>query len=143
MPRASSLAREFLSRRRAVAGADDGDDGKGGELGATLDVEQRRGRIDMSERRRIARLAERDERYAQAVGAGELGFRFGFGAEPNVVRPAAPPRQRRERGNGRFGSPELVDESAEGRGANVLAADQPEPGKPLTAVEPEAGVGRR
>jgi hypothetical protein len=40
---ARKLAREFLSRRRAVAGADDGDDGKGGELGATLDVEKRRG----------------------------------------------------------------------------------------------------
>jgi hypothetical protein len=55
------LAREFLSRRGAIAGADDGDDGKGGELGAALDVEQGRGRIDMGERRRIARLAERDE----------------------------------------------------------------------------------
>src|SRR5262245_42034357 len=58
---ARKLAREFLSRCRAVAGADDGDDGKGGELGASLDVEQGRGRIDMGERRRIARLAERDE----------------------------------------------------------------------------------
>jgi hypothetical protein len=73
---ARKLPREFLSRRRTVAGADDGDDGKGGELGAALDVEQRRGRIDMGERRRIARLAERDERYAQTVGAGKLGFGF-------------------------------------------------------------------
>jgi hypothetical protein len=97
----------------------------------------------MGERRRIAGLAERDERYAQAVGAGELGFRFGFGAEPNVVRPAAPPRQHWERGNGRFGPTELVDESAESRGAHVLAADQPEPGKTLTAAEPRAGVRRR
>ena len=48
---ARKLAREFLSRRRAVAGADDGDDGKGGEFGAALDVEQRRGRIDMGESR--------------------------------------------------------------------------------------------
>lgn len=139
----SSLAREFLSRRRAVAGADDGDDGKGGELGAALDVEQRWGRIDMGERRRIARLAERDESYAQAVGAAKLGFGFGFGAEPNVVSPATPPRQHRERGDRRFGPTELVDESAEGRGTNVLAADQPEPGKPLTAVEPGARVRRR
>jgi hypothetical protein len=43
----------------------------------------------MGERRRIARLAERDERYAQTVGAGEFGFGFGFGAEPDVVRSAA------------------------------------------------------
>jgi hypothetical protein len=43
---ARKLAREFLSRRRAVAGTDDGDDGKGGELGAALDVEQRWGRIE-------------------------------------------------------------------------------------------------
>jgi hypothetical protein len=41
--------------------ADDNDDGKGGELGAALDVEKQRGRIDMGERRRIARLAECDE----------------------------------------------------------------------------------
>jgi hypothetical protein len=88
----------------------------------------------MGKRRRIARLAERDESYAQAVGAAKLGF--GFGAEPNVVSPTTPPRQHRERGNGRFGPTELVDESAEGHGTNVLAADQPEPGKPLAAVEP-------
>jgi hypothetical protein len=93
----------------------------------------------MGERRGIARLAERDERYAQTVGADELGF----GAEPNVVRPAAPPRQRRERGNDGFSPAELVDESAEGRWANVLAPDQPEPGKPLTAAQPRAGVRRR
>jgi hypothetical protein len=99
------------------------------------------GRINMSERRRIARLAERDESYAQAVGASKLGF--GFGAGPNVVSPATPPRQHRECGNGRFGPTELVDESAEGRWTKVLAADQPEPGKPLTAVEPGARVRRR
>jgi hypothetical protein len=40
---ARKLAREFLSRRGAVAGADDSDDGKGGELGAALDVEKGRG----------------------------------------------------------------------------------------------------
>jgi hypothetical protein len=33
---ARKLAREFLSRRRAVAGADEGDDGKGGELARPL-----------------------------------------------------------------------------------------------------------
>ena len=137
---ACKLAREFLSRRGAVARADDGDDGKGGELNAALDLEKRRRRIDMGERRGIARLAERNERYAQTVGAGKFGFGLGFGAKPDVVGPAAPPRQRRERGNGRFGPAELVDESAEGRGANVLAADQPEPGKTLTAVEPRAGL---
>jgi hypothetical protein len=49
--------------------ADDDDDGKGGELGAALDVEKRRGRIDMGERRRIARLAECDEICAYAVSA--------------------------------------------------------------------------
>src|SRR5262245_43693585 len=48
---ACKLAREFLSRRGAVARADDGDDGKGGELNAALDVEKRRRRIDMGERR--------------------------------------------------------------------------------------------
>ncbi len=95
----------------------------------------------MSERRRIARLAECNEICAYAVGASDLGL--GFGAGPNVVSPATPPRQHRERGNGRFGPTELVDESAEGLGTNVLAADQPEPGKPLTAVEPGARVRRR
>jgi hypothetical protein len=94
----------------------------------------------MGERRRIARLAERDEICADAVGAGKLGFGIGFGAKPDVVRPAAAARQRRERGDGRFGSAELVDERTEGRGPHVLAADQPEPGKALTAAEPRGWI---
>src|SRR5262245_51018183 len=62
-PSLSSLAswRVNFFRRGAVAGADDGDDGKAGEFGAALDVEQGRRRIDMGERRRIARLAKCDD----------------------------------------------------------------------------------
>ena len=117
--------------------------GKAAELGAALDVEQRRGRIDMGKRRRIARLADRDETRANAVGAGKFGLGLGFGAEPNVVGPAAAPRQHRERGNGRFGPAELVDERAEGRRSHILASDQPEPGNTLTAAEPWGGLSRR
>ena len=99
---ACELAGEFLSRRRTVAGADDGDDGNVGEIGAALDVEEGRGRIDMGERRRIARLAERDELRAEALGARELGLGLGFGAETDVVAASAAPRQHRQRGNCRL-----------------------------------------
>jgi hypothetical protein len=97
----------------------------------------------MGKRRRIARLADRDETCANAVGAGKFGLGLGFGAEPNVVGPAAPPRQHRERGNGRFGPAELVDERPEGRRSHILASDQPEPGNTLMAAEPWGGLSRR
>ena len=43
------LAGEFLADRRAVAGADDGDDRPVGELQPALDVEEGRRRIDLGE----------------------------------------------------------------------------------------------
>ena len=55
------LAGEFLSDGGAVAGADDGDDRNVGELQPAFDEEEGRRRIDLRERRRIARLADRDQ----------------------------------------------------------------------------------
>src|SRR5262245_32935749 len=46
-------------------------------------------------------------------------------------------------GNRHFGPAEFVDERPKGRGPYVLAADQPEPRKTLTAAEPRGMVCRR
>ena len=53
-------AREFLSGRRAVAGADDGDDRNVGKIEPTFGIEEGWWRIDLSERRRITRLTDGD-----------------------------------------------------------------------------------
>ena len=63
------LASEFLSDRRAVARADNGHRRKAGELEIAFDEEERRRRIDMRQCRRVARLADRDELGADAVGS--------------------------------------------------------------------------
>lgn len=57
----SELAGEFLSDGRAVAGADNGDDGHVGKFEPALGVEEGRWRVHLGERRRIARLADGDE----------------------------------------------------------------------------------
>ena len=63
------LAGEFLSDGGAVARADDGDDRHVGELEPAFDEEQGRRRIDLRERRRIARLADGDQACPQASAA--------------------------------------------------------------------------
>ena len=103
MPRASpeamtnpSSARSVASARvnfwptgGAVARTDNGDHGNVGELEPAFDVEQRRRRIDLGERRRIAGLADGDQIRAQAFGERELSLGFGLGAEANIGPAAA------------------------------------------------------
>jgi len=55
------LAGEFLSDGGAVARADNGDDRNVGEFKPAFDVEEGRRRVDLGERRRIARLADGDQ----------------------------------------------------------------------------------
>ena len=71
------LAGEFLPDGRAVARADNGDDGDFGELEPALGVEQGRRRIDLGKRRRIAGLADGDEDGPEPVGRLELGLGLG------------------------------------------------------------------
>ena len=107
-----------------------------GEVEPAFDVEQRRRRVDLGERRRIARLADGDEACARALRRGELGLGFGLAAEADVVSAAAAARQHRQRIDGGLGAAELVDQRAEGGRPDILAADQAEPGEALTTVEP-------
>ena len=68
----------------------------------------------------------------ESLGSGKLGLGLGLGAEADVVNAAAAAREHRQGVDGGLGAAELVDERAEGRRTDILAADQPEPGKPLT-----------
>ena len=88
------LTGEFLPDGRAVARADNGDDRDVGELQPALDVEQRRRRIDLGKRRRIARLADGDQGGAEPVRRFEFGLGLGFRAEMDVAAAAAPRQQR-------------------------------------------------
>ena len=74
----------FLPDRRAVAGADNGDDGNIGELELAFGVKQRRRRIHLGERGRISRLAEGNEACSEAIRRCELGLGFGRGAKADV-----------------------------------------------------------
>ena len=68
-----------MSASVRLAGAHHGDDGSFGKLEPSLDVEQRRRRIDMGEGRGIALLAHGDESSPGAVGGGfELGVSLCF-----------------------------------------------------------------
>jgi hypothetical protein len=81
----------FLPDRRAVAGADNGDDGNIGELELAFGVKQRRRRIHLGERGRISRLAEGNEACSEAIRRCELGLGFGRAVQRRMSeRPSAP-----------------------------------------------------
>jgi hypothetical protein len=60
-----------------------------------LHVNERRRRVDLGERRRIAWLADRGEVGAESFGRGKLRFSLVLAIETDVVR-AAPARQNRQ-----------------------------------------------
>jgi hypothetical protein len=132
--RASSVA-ICLPDRRAVTRADNGDDGNIGEGEPAFGIKQRRRRIDLGKRRRLARLADGNQACSESIRRLELGLGFGLGAEADVGAASAP-RQKRQRVDGGLGAAELIDQSAERGGPDILASDQPKPGDALTMVEP-------
>ena len=102
------LAGEFLPDRRAVARADNGDDGDVGELEPALGVERGAGHRP-GQARRIARLADGDESCSEPIRRLEFGLGFGLGAKADVGASAAP-RQQRQRLDGGLGAAELIDQ---------------------------------
>jgi hypothetical protein len=75
---------------------------------------------------------------------GVRGFDLGLGvreaAEADLLRPPAAPRQVRQRFDRGLRPAELVDQGAERGGADILAADQPQPGETLGVIEACAGL---
>ena len=130
-------SREFLSDRRAVACTDDGNDGNRGEVEIALHVKKRRGSVDFTKRRRVARLADGDQLRTESLRSGKLLLRLVLAIKSDVVRAPATAGEHRHGIDGGFGAAELVDERAERGRTDILAADQAEPGKPLAPVEPD------
>ena len=89
-------------------------------------------------------LAQRHELGTKAFGRLKLGLGFHRGAETNALGAAAGTQQCGQGLDCRFRTAKLIDQGPEGGGANVSAADQPEPSDPLTLVETRAsprGIG--
>ena len=97
-----------------------------------LDGEKRRRAVDLAQGRRIVRLADADEAGAETMGAGKLLFRFGHGWRRGSRGWSRRARQFGQHFKRRFGRAEMIDEVAKGRGADIVAADQPQPGNPLS-----------
>jgi hypothetical protein len=112
------LAREFLSNRRAVASADNGDNGDIGELQPALGVEQGRRGVDLGKGGGIAGLTDGNQGGAKPIRRLEFGLGFSLGAKADVGASSAP-RQQRQRLDGGFGATELIDQTAEGGGADI------------------------
>src|SRR5215831_11923881 len=80
-------------------------------MSATLDVEQRRRRIDLGKRRRKAWLSDGDQARAKTLGRRELGLCLFLATETDVVNASAKARQHRCRIDGGLCATELVDRS--------------------------------
>jgi hypothetical protein len=109
----------FCPTAEPLRAPDDGDDGNIGEIEPAFELDQRRGRVDLGKRRRIAGLADRHQVSAQAFCCLEFRLGFRLGAETNVLRPAAASRQHGQRVDGGFGAAEFVDQRAEGGGPDI------------------------
>ena len=73
----------------SVAGADHGDDRSVGKIEPAFGIEERRRRIDMGERGRIALLTHDHETGPGAVGSFQLGLGLSLGENPDRGAAAA------------------------------------------------------
>ncbi len=128
---------QFLADGRAVARADQSNDGKRCEVEIAFDVEERRRRVDFSQCRSAAWLADGDEMGAERFGRFELALGLLRAIEADVMNATATARQHRQRVHGSLGAAELVDQRAEGGRADILGPDQAKPRDALAAVEPD------
>ena len=94
----------------------------------------------MGERRRIALLAHGHEMGAGAFGGLKLGLGLSLGEDADRGAAAAA-RQGRQGVERRLGAAELIDQRAEGRRADILAADQPEPAQALAVAQLDRRAG--
>jgi hypothetical protein len=93
----------------------------------------------LRKRRRITRLADGDEVRTKILGGCKLGLGLVLSVKLDVVDAPAAPRQGWQRIDSSFRAAELVDQSPERSGANVLGPDQPQPSDALLVVQPRGG----
>ncbi|MBB3978097.1 hypothetical protein GGQ64_003311 [Rhizobium azooxidifex] len=125
-------AGELRAGDRCVAGADDADGEVPGDPPVALHRKQRRGSVDLAQECWVVRLADTDE--GCAVPLRYVEFALGLGAARDPDRPdgAAAAGKLRQHLQRRLGRAAMVDQVAEGDGADIVAADQPQPGDPLS-----------
>jgi hypothetical protein len=63
------------------------------------------------------------------LAPSKLFFRLALAVEADVLSAAAPAREHWQGVDRGFGAAELIDECAKGGEPDILAADQPKPGK--------------
>ena len=94
--------------------------------------ERRRG-VGVAQPGRIERLAEADEARAEPIEGGDLGLGLRKAGGADIPRCAAASRQVRQRVERGLRRAEMVDQVAESGRTDILAADQPEPGRRCSA----------
>ena len=121
-----------------IAGADDRNHGLDHQpLARAADGDERGRRVDFAQPGRIVPLPDRDDARAETRQPRELALGLGGLRDADLSsRAAGEARQRLERcGCGT----EMIDEVAERRRSDILAADQAQPGDALVVREPDRG----
>ena len=132
---ASKGARQLAAGSRGVARADDGEHRPCQYGQIALDVEHRRRRFDRCKSWRIAGLDGEDRMRTGAAGSIEFGFGCGSRADGDGTCAPAAARELGQGGECLVGAAEAIDEFAERRRPDVLAADEAQAGQPLRVVE--------
>ena len=111
-----------------------------------LDVEQRRRRLEGGKRGRVAGLDGEQRARADPVARPRARPRPSARGQMRIACAPAAPRQLGQRRQRLLGAAEVIDELAEGDGADIVAADQPQARQPLGSHRAEpaaAGPGVR
>jgi hypothetical protein len=118
---------ESQSRGGSVAGAHDRDRRLAQRPRDTPKSKNGRRGIDLLQRRRIVRLAERDEAHAEFAGGDQLLFDLFDRSDADRAFRAPAPRELWERLQRPSDAPTIGDERPKGSRAHILRAREPQP----------------
>ena len=118
---------ESQPRGGSVAGAYDRDRRLAQRLRGAPKSENRRCGIDLLQRGRIVRLAERDEAHAEFAGGDQLFFNLFDRSDADRALRTAAPRELRQRFQRRSDAAAIGDERPKGSRADILRAYEPQP----------------
>jgi hypothetical protein len=129
---ARQLAGEFHAGDRCVARPDYADARRRRGRAIAFDGQQRRRTDDLAQERGVIRFADADEGGAVPVGDLQFAFRLALAGDADGAGRTTAAREFRQHVQRRLGAAAMIDKLAEGDRPDIVAADEAQPGDPLS-----------